>query len=96
MKREAECLKRLFNRDPSYFMEIVQFLESEGLITSGEVANLTRVEDQVHFTYTKSNKLIEQDLLFLFDYEWVVLPKEKIKITIVTRRTTKELSVSIQ
>jgi hypothetical protein len=54
-------------------------------------SNLTTAE----LAYLALNKAAQNDKVMLLDYEWAILPREYIKITVVTDREKKEFTYNL-
>lgn len=70
---------------------IMDFLQHEDLMSKEERRAVTGASDpakalQLHIAKMKGNKLQ------LLEYEWSILPEERLKLTIITDRDTKEFS----
>jgi len=89
--KEIECLARLDELTASYD-GILEFLHSEDLI-SREDAKAVRSSSEIpKVIYTMLTSLSKTNKLQLLELEWVVLPVERVKLTIITDRMSKEFS----
>lgn len=88
---EIECLDRLHGltglRD-----QILSFLVEESVITKDDTKTIFTSSNQSKATQELLNKLKQKNLIQLLEYEWVVLPVERIKVTIVTDRNSQEFT----
>lgn len=90
-RREIECIARLQvlggNVD-----NILEFLLSENLINRDEV-RVTRASPEIaKDIQLMLARLSESSKFQLLEYEWTILPVERIKIHIVTDRTSQEFT----
>lgn len=93
-KREIECLKRLQELSPVY-EELIQFFVQEYLLSNEELKVIKNSPDQGKQLYSKLILLSEARQLQLLEFEWVLLPNERIKINVVTDRGFKEFSAEV-
>jgi hypothetical protein len=89
--KEIESLARL-NELISAYDSILEFLLAENLISREEVKAIKSSSETPKVLHTKLAHLSKTLKLQLLEYEWVVLPLERVKITIVTDRDSKEFS----
>lgn len=95
---EVDCLKR-YQEKMGSLDEILGFLLDEHLIDQENIKTIKSSSTSallVH-TYLKtlqkdSNRVLSRNGLQLLEFEWSILPVERIKITIVTDRATKEFT----
>lgn len=90
-KNHIKCLERL-NDLTGAMSEILGFLLSEKLISREEIKGIMESSDRVKMTSAKLAALQSEDKLQLLEYEWQLLPIERIKITIITDRSSKEFT----
>lgn len=88
-KREVECLKRLQQLSPVY-QELIAFFVQEKLISSEELKVLKETPEQERMLQAKLAALSAEDKIQLLEYEWTILPVERIKLNIVTTSGHKE------
>jgi hypothetical protein len=88
-KREVECLKRLQELSPVYD-ELIAFFVQEYLLSKEELKIIRNSPNQGKLLQTKLASLSEERRVQLLEYEWIILPAERIKISIVTDRGFKE------
>lgn len=93
-KREVECLKRLQQLSPVY-EELIQFLLQEYLLSKEELKVIKNSPDQGKLLQAKLASLSEERKLQLLEFEWSLLPTERIKVNIVTDRGFKEFLVEV-
>ena len=89
--KEIECLQKL-DELTSCYDELLEFLQSEKLLTREESRAIRSSADIAKMIHTKLLVLSKTDKLQLLEFMWEVLPIERIKITIITDRMTKELA----
>lgn len=88
-KREVECLKRMQSLTPM-FEELIAFLLQEFLLSKEELKTIKVSPEQARMLQAKLATLSDERLLQLLEYEWTLLPTERIRINIVTDRGFKE------
>lgn len=93
IKQEIECLSRLFVIGP-YLDEMVDFFLLEGIMKKEELPYLKGSSDKAKYIQVVIAKAREANSLILSDFEWQVLPYEKIRIYLVTSRVAKEFLYS--
>jgi hypothetical protein len=94
LKKEIECLKRFQELSPIYD-ELIAFLLQEFLLTKEEVKVIKNSPQQEKEVYAKLASLSEERKLQLLEFEWTLLPVERIKILMVTDRGFKEFSIEV-
>ena len=90
-RREIDCLNRLQSLNTSHD-EILEFLFQEGLASREEIKGIRSSPDvgkmlQKHMMHLSNGNKIQ-----LLEYEWSILPVERIKIMVVTDRNSREFS----
>jgi hypothetical protein len=90
-KREIECLQKLHSSTVIY-EELVQFLRAERLLSQDELLVIRGDPDKAKRLQAKLADLSRDNKLELLEYEWVLLPVERIKIVIVTENGLKEFT----
>jgi hypothetical protein len=93
-KREIECLKRLQELSPVY-EELIAFFMQELLMTKEELKIIKSSPEQGKLLQAKLASLSVENKIQLLEYEWSILPVERIKISIVTDRGFKEFSAEV-
>ena len=88
-KKKIEMLSRLSQIDGS-LIEIVEFLLQEKLIDKEMVKSLQKSGSFARDLESAIQNLRNAEKLQFVEYEWVVLPHERIKLTLVTDKITKE------
>lgn len=93
-KREVECLKRLQELSPVY-EELIAFFLQEHLLSKEELKVIKTSPEQGRLLQAKLATLSDERHLQLLEYEWTLLPTERIKVNIVTDRGFKEFSAEV-
>lgn len=96
MRRKIDFLDRLF-KVLQCRVEILRFLRDEKLITDDVMQNILHDQHQTHSTKIAMmlEELVQAEKLQLVDYEWTILPKELLKLTIVSAEAKKEFTYSV-
>ena len=96
MRRKIDFLDRLFEKLKCR-IDILQFLKDEHLITDDQMQTILHEQHNQHST--KIAMLLEElrvaDKLQLVDYEWSILPKELLCLTLVSAEGKREFSYSV-
>lgn len=87
---EIKALNRLFETN-NYFNEIIDFLASEGVL---DKHNLPSKIDGNHAVFLHEIISVARNngKLQLSSYEWILLPKEKVELTLITAYTARTFS----
>lgn len=93
-KREIECLKRLQELSPVYD-ELKAFLVQELLLSQEELRVINIGPDQAKLLQVKLQNLREDRKVQLLEYEWTLLPVERIKLLLVTDRGMREFAAEV-
>lgn len=93
-KREIQCLKRLQELSPM-FEELCQFLLQEYLLTKDELRVIRESPEKERMLQTMLASLQENRKLQLLEYEWTILPVERIRITIITDTGHREFGAEV-
>lgn len=88
-KREIECLKRLQELSPVYD-ELIAFFLQENLLSKEELKVIKSSPDQGKLLQAKLAALSADHKVQLLEYEWTLLPIERIRVNLVTDRGHKE------
>lgn len=94
VKHEVECLIRLNQFTPVY-EELLEFLFKEYLITKDELNVIRNSPEKAKLMQAKLRSLSQDRRLQLLEFEWTILPVERIRITIVTDREHKEIFIEV-
>ena len=94
--KKIQCLDELFTKLDCR-VEVLQFLKDEKLITDDVMASTLNEIHTSHSSrvFTILNELQNNDNVQLIDYEWTILPKQFIRLTIVTDRTKKDFTYTV-
>ncbi len=72
------------------FEELIAFLLQEFLLSKEELKAIKVSPEQARMLQAKLATLSDERVLQLLEYEWTLLPTERIRINIVTDRGFKE------
>jgi len=95
--KQLRCLEALLKYQNN-FSEIVIWLEKSHLITASDVIrlkNFKEIERGVELTRLL-NDLESNENVQMIDYLWNYLPKEQIRITIVTKAEVKDFTYGME
>jgi len=92
-RQEIDCLARLFEIGP-YMEEIVEYFVLEGIMKKEDVPFLKTHPDRAKYLQGFIARARESNLLLMADFEWQILPYERIRIYCVTARLAKEFLYS--
>jgi hypothetical protein len=90
LNHEIKCLARL-DELVTTNLTILEFLVAEDLMTKEERKVVLASSDVPKSIHTFLAKMKGKQLQLL-EYEWTLLPEERLKITIITDRNSKEFS----
>ena len=95
MKRRIEFLIRIFDLLKCR-TAILEYLKEEKLITDDFMQGLLNEHYSSHATRIAGllAQLNKEDKLQLVDYEWTILPFERLKLTLVSNTGKKEFEYS--
>lgn len=88
---KIDCLDRMFKLAQN-MGELVNFLYDEKLINRNDVESVGKEPDKARAVYELLKRLKDEDKLLLLDYEWTILPVERIKVSIVTEVVAREFT----
>lgn len=91
--KEIECILRLVNSD--MYLDLKEYIVENKLAAESDFKGLTRDFEKATFICGVLDVAAKENKLILLDYEWVILPKEYIKITCVTETEKKEFTHGI-
>lgn len=77
------------------YEELIAFFVQEYLLDKEELKKIRSSPDQGKLLQAKMAQLSEERKVQLLEYEWTILPVERIKISIVTDRGFKEFLVEV-
>lgn len=94
LNNKIECLKRLIRL--GHHHDLVQWLVEYKILTLDELKANSRSEQSTsELIYFALNKACKEEKILLLDYEWTILPKEYIKILIVTEKESQTFNYGI-
>jgi len=94
MNRKTECVERLLEK--SYLWEdISEWLVDNKFASTLEIDNVSRTIERAEFIYNLLKVNEANDKIILLDFEWVLLPKEYIRIICTTEKEEKEFTYGI-
>jgi len=89
--RQIECLERL-NQMAVSIDDILQFLVDEKIFAKDDIKTVKSSSDHAKQVQALLSDLKRNERIQLLEYEWQVLPVERIKLLIVTDRNQKEFT----
>lgn len=90
--REIECLGRIETTGIGVLDMIMEFLMGENLMDKEQRRTMLAGSAIPKSLHTHLASLSREGKLQLLEYEWTLLPIERIKITVVTDRNSKEFT----
>ena len=91
MNKKVECLKRLITLSDCYD-DVVEFFIDEKLISDEEVKELALSYHKAEYLYKVVQRSLKSEQLLLADFEWLLLPDERIRLTFVSTKQKLEFS----
>lgn len=94
MKRKIEFLNKLFDvlkcRN-----ELLQFLKDEKIITDTDMANILNENHTLHASRIAFllEELQNKEALQLVQYDWILLPTERMNLLLISKLSKKEFTV---
>ncbi len=79
-------------KSESFYLDITDFLIEERLMKREELVNIDRPTEKAKFLVSKLENLLKTEIVMLVDWEWHILPIERIKLLIVTDSLQKEFT----
>ncbi len=89
IKTEMDCIERLQELTGAV-EEMLTFMVEEKLITMDHVKEIKSSFSSAKSFCLTVKRLMNTGALQLVEYEWVILPVERIKVLMVTDRATRE------
>jgi len=89
--KQIECLSRL-NKLQAGIDQILEHLLSEGLVNIETIKGVRSSSEPHKEVYMILNTLSSEGKIKLLEYEWTMLPIERIKLTIVSNISHKEFT----
>jgi hypothetical protein len=94
LNNKIECIKRLMKLDHHH--ELMQWMIESKLVTSDSLrANSKSEQHMSELIYSTLKKASDNETIILLDYEWTILPKEYIKIIIVTEKESTSFTYGL-
>ena len=93
--KEIECLARLEALQGYTLDAIMDFLEAEKLLPKMERKGIAMMADKPKAIQGLLAILSKEDKLSLLTYEWSILPVERIRISIITDRDSREFAYNL-
>ena len=93
-KQEIECLNRIMAVNGS-LDDLMSFLIDEKLLDRVDVRSIKTSSGPAKELQRVINTLKCSEKLQLVEYEWVILPNERVKLTLISDRATKEFGFSL-
>lgn len=96
MRKKIDMMDRLFATIKCR-TEILDWLKQEKLITDDVMQHLLHEHHSSHSTKIVSmlDGLLKEDKLQLADYQWTILPKEYICLSLVSKNDKKDFTYSV-
>lgn len=94
MNKKVECITRFIHLSSS-IDNIKSFLVDEKIVNEETFVPVNTIQAFAELIYLVLSKALQEDKITLVDYEWTLLPKEQIKITIVTPTAHKIFSYGL-
>ena len=90
--KKISCVLRFMEKSESFYSEMSEFLIDERLIKREELIGINRPIDRAKFLVNTLNTLLKDEKVMLVDWEWNILPVERIKLLVVTDCLQKEFT----
>lgn len=94
MNRKTECIERLLEKN-HLWVDISDWLIDNNFTNKLEVKELTRTIERAQFIYDILKENEANNKIILLDFEWILLPKEYIKIICTTQTEEKEFTYGL-
>jgi hypothetical protein len=91
--KELNCIAKLIDKE--LYLDFKEFLIDNKLASEDDFKDLTRDFEKASFICATLTQAALEEKLILLDYEWVLLPKEYIKVTCITETERKEFAHGI-
>ena len=91
MNKKVQCLERLFDLLDCY-SEMVDFLVDEKLISNEELKELRLSYHKAEMIYNTIKRSLKEEKLMLADFEWHILPEERIRLIFVSSKQRLEFT----
>lgn len=92
LNNKIECLRRLVMTENHY--PLIEWLYDAKLAKQDMFANKSyqAIAEIIFLTLSES---VKNDAIMLLDYEWTILPREFIRITVITEKEKQEFTYNI-
>jgi len=90
--RKINCILRFMEKSDSIYSELMTFLVEERLMKIEEQVDIDRPAERAKFIVNKLDKLLKEEKIMLVDWEWNILPVERIRLLIVTDSMQKDFT----
>jgi len=96
MRKQIEFLDRMFDRLKNR-QEILEFLKLTKMINDDQMQTILHEPHQTHSTAIAGllANLVKDEKVQMVSYDWTILPKETMRLTIVTDLDKKEFLYSV-
>jgi hypothetical protein len=94
IKSEIECLNRL-HQMTGCLEDIMEFLHQEGMLSKEDIKGIRMSPEMAKRLRETLAQLSTDGKLQLLEYEWSILPVERINVLIVTNRMTRNFSYNV-
>jgi hypothetical protein len=94
--KKIECLDILFKK-LHCGSQLLEFLRDEHIIDNNLMARIIHEQSSAHSSaiFSLLENLQKENKVQLVDYQWTILPKEFIQLTIVTSNARKDFTFSV-
>lgn len=89
MNDKVEFLDRLFKLSFCY-EDLIAFLMNEKVVSQFDLDTLKNKPDKSKLLVAILDNAKNKEQLLLLSYDWTILPVERLKLTIVTERMSKD------
>ena len=90
-QKHIDCLKRLFKLTGCY-EDMVQYLIDEKIVTLDDVVTMSLEQDKEKELCDALFIASRREKIQLLQFDWVVLPVERLRVKLVTEMSTKEFT----
>ena len=90
MSKKLDCIRRMIEKERFY--EFAEWMIEHNICDKEDIIGLVRDSEKAEFIYITLMQAYEDKKLQLFDFEWIMLPKEIIKIMCITELEKKVFS----
>jgi hypothetical protein len=94
ISNKIQCLKRMIETDSHH--EMIEWLKDYKFITENSVVSNSKSSLALsEVLFLALSNAVKEEKIHLLDYEWTLLPREYIKITIISEREQKEFTYNL-